>query len=179
MEGPPHEVMHCTILRVNSNFCQYTRSTPHFSADTAELSLTNENSTEVHPLHSRERIQLGMNDNQRNPRWCDDSITSLSLMLYNGFIQPKSVFKWQTMIKENSEPFLGTEVGCFWNEKTAQNANPIHSRFSNKFRGSSIVTDEDLAIFSDLNHPGISLWGKNWLRVRGPPSWSWKTCQKC
>ena len=168
MEGPPHEVMHCTILRVNSNFCRYTRSTPHFSVDTAELSLTNENSTEVHWLHSGERNQHGMNDNQRNPRWCNDIITSSSLMLYNGFIQPKLVFKWQTMIKENSEPFIGTEVECFWNEKTAQNANPIHSGLSYKFRGSGIVTDEDLAIFSDLNHPGISLWGKQWLWVRGP-----------
>ena len=161
MKGPPYEVMHCTILRVNSNFCRYTRSTPHFSADTAELLLTNENSTLVHWLHSGERSHHGMNDNQRNPRWCNDSITSSSLMLYNGFIQPKSVFKWQTMIK-------GTEVGCFWNEKTAQNANPIHSGLSYKFRGSWIVTDDFVAIFSDLNHPGISLWGKNWLRVPGP-----------
>ena len=160
--------MHCTILRVNSNFCRYTRSTPHFSADTAELSLKNENSTVVHRLHSGERNQHGMNDNQRNPRWCNDIITSSSLMLYNGFIQPKLVFEWQTMIKENSEPFIGTEVGCFWNEKTAQNANPIHSRFSYKSRGSRIVTDEDLAIFSDLNHPRISPWGKQWLRVPGP-----------
>ena len=168
MKGPSYEVMHCTIVRVNSNFSRYTRSTAHFSADTSELSLTNENSTKVHRLHLGERNPHGMNDTQRKARWCNDIITSSSLMPYNGFIQPKLVFKWQTMIKENPESFIRTEIGCLWIEKTAQNANPIHSGLSYKFRGSWTVTDEDLAIFSDLNHPGISLWGKHWLRVPGP-----------
>ena len=155
--------MHSTISRVISKFRRYTRSTPHFSADTSELSLTNENLTQVHWLNSGERNPHGMNDSQRNARSCNDITTSSSLMLYNGFIQPNLFFKWQTMIKENAEPFIRMEVGCFWNEKTAQNANPIHSRLSHKSGGSWIVTDEDLAIFSDLNHPGISLRGQHWL----------------
>ena len=159
--------MRSTIVRVISKFGRYTRSAPHFSVDTSELSLRNENSTKVHRLNWGERNPHGMNDSQRNASWCNDIITSSSLMLYNGFIQPNLFFKWQTMIKENPEPFIRMEVGCFWNEKTAQNANPIHSGLSYKFGGSWIVTDEDLAIFSDLNHLGISLWGKHWLKVPG------------